>query len=88
MRYSRSVAVSPRAIADGDPLYGEQWAWKKMEAESAWGRLREAERAQPTVAIVDWGIQRDHEDLNSELVSGARVIAAAVGQCRLRAYWR
>jgi subtilisin family serine protease len=74
MRYSRSVAVSPRAIADGDPLYGEQWAWKKMEAESAWGRLREAERAQPTVAIVDWGIQRDHEDLNSELVSGARVI--------------
>jgi thermitase len=74
MRYSRSVAVSPRPIADGDPLYGEQWAWKKMEAESAWGRLREAERAQPTVAIVDWGIQRDHEDLNSELVSGARVI--------------
>ena len=41
MRYSRSVAVSPRAIADGDPLYGEQWAWKKMEAESAWGRLRD-----------------------------------------------
>jgi subtilisin family serine protease len=74
MRYSRSVVVSPGTVAHGDPLYGEQWAWKKMEAEAAWARLREAEQAQPTVAIVDWGIQRDHEDLNPELVSGVRVI--------------
>jgi thermitase len=74
MRYSRSVAVSPGAIADRDPLYGHQWAWEKMEAQAAWDRLREAGQARPTVAIVDWGIQRDHEDLNGQLISGARVI--------------
>jgi thermitase len=74
MRYSKSARVLLRAIADGDPLYGEQWAWQKMEAEPAWTRLREARRAQPLVAIVDWGVQRDHEDLDSDLVSGERVI--------------
>jgi thermitase len=74
MRYAKSVTVSPGATADSDPLYREQWAWKKMEAEAAWSRLREARRAQPTVAIVDWGVQRDHEDLDYDLVSGDRVI--------------
>jgi subtilisin family serine protease len=74
MRYSKSVAVSPGATADSDPLYSEQWAWERMEAEAAWARLREAGRAQPIVAIVDWGIQRDHEDLDYNLVSGDRVI--------------
>ena len=78
MRYSRSVAVSPRAIADGDPLYGEQWAWKKMEAESAWGRLREAERAQPTVAIVDTNADPDQVSYpiagNDDAIRAIRVI--------------
>jgi hypothetical protein len=31
MRYAKSVTVSPGATADSDPLYREQWAWKKME---------------------------------------------------------
>ena len=74
MRFSRSVAVSPCADAQGDPLYPQQWAWTKMEAELAWARLREAGRSPPIIAIVDWGVQRDHEDLDSDLVSGERVI--------------
>src|SRR5690242_18200488 len=74
MRYSRNVAVPPCADAEGDPLYPRQWAWTKMEAEPAWARLREAGRSPPIIAIVDWGIQRDHEDLDPDLVSGERVI--------------
>ena len=74
-RFSKSVVCRPSLDADRDPLYREQWAWQKMEAEEAWKRLDEVRELQPvTVAIVDCGIQSDHEDLNNQMVCGARVI--------------
>jgi subtilisin family serine protease len=74
-RFSKRVICPPSSVEDRDPLYSEQWAWQKMEAEEAWKRLDEVGELQPvTVAIVDCGIQSDHEDLNHQMISGARVI--------------
>jgi len=74
-RFSKSVNCPPRSAAERDPLYCEQWAWQKIEAEEAWKRLDEVQDLRAvTVAIVDCGIQSDHEDLNNQIVCGARVI--------------
>jgi subtilisin family serine protease len=74
-RFSKGVVYPPSSAADRDPLYCEQWAWQRMEAEDAWKRLDGCRELRPvTVAIVDCGIQSDHEDLNSQMVCGARVI--------------
>src|SRR5438045_9154715 len=59
-----------------DPLFPEQWALRALQAEAAWRRLAEVDRRPVTVAIVDWGIQGGHQDLDQRdgMVIGARVI--------------
>jgi subtilisin family serine protease len=85
LKISRALPASP---AGSDRFYRDQWAWKKMEVENAWARIgpRAAQRigAKPiTVAIVDWGIQRNHEGFGPEMeVSGARVIPPDNGDFR------
>lgn len=72
---SRGITAILDSTNDRDPLYREQWAWQKMEAEEAWRRLDAMPHLhQVTIAIVDSGIQRDHEDLNKDMVFGDRVI--------------
>jgi len=78
LKISRAVPVSP---AGNDQAYLAQWAWKKMKVKKAWERVADMRRAkflreEPiTVAIVDWGIQRDHVGFSPEMnVSGASVI--------------
>jgi subtilisin family serine protease len=79
----RRVLIGSLANASS---YRKQWAWDKMEVEQAWQRIEElrCERAileKPvTVAIVDWGIQRDHEAFGPELVApGACVLSTGNG---------
>lgn len=66
-----------------DPLYREQWALQKIQAEDAWDRVTQAHGNRPpvVVAIVDSGAKADHEDfLNSAAVTtvgGTRVLAPA-----------
>jgi len=57
-----------------DPLYSEQWALQRIDAEAAWRRLSEVECRPVTVAIPDWGIQQEHEDLAPEMRAGFRII--------------
>ena len=86
---TRSLKIS-RALTGSttgfDPSYSRQWAWDKMEVVQAWQRIDELRCKQSiskepvTVAIVDWGIQRDHEAFGPELVApGASVIPTANG---------
>jgi thermitase len=61
-----------------DPLFSQQWAWRNIRAEAAWKLVDEQLGIQnlplTTVAIVDWGIQREHQDLDQCNISGKRVI--------------
>jgi esterase/lipase superfamily enzyme len=82
---TRSLKIS-RALTGStarDPSYSKQWAWDKMEVAQAWERIEELRCKQRiseepvTVAIVDWGIQRDHQSFGPELVApGTSVIPA------------
>jgi thermitase len=61
-----------------DIHYPQQWALKRMEAAAAWARVAELPARQPvTVAIIDSGIKRDHEDLDQSRIDGFRVIPPA-----------
>jgi thermitase len=61
--------------AVNDPLYPQQWALEKIEAEAAWTRVAQVvARAPVTVAVIDSGIKRDHEDLNQAGINGLRII--------------
>src|SRR5437879_470424 len=65
LRYvEQNRAVRPLARPD-DPLFDEQWAWRRLEAEAAWARTHKA--GDVIVAVVDSGIATGHEDLQGEL---------------------
>jgi hypothetical protein len=46
-----------------DPMFGELWGMKKIEAEAAWEISAEQEAAEIVVAVIDTGIYYNHEDL-------------------------
>ncbi|WP_174728994.1 PA14 domain-containing protein [Mesobacillus harenae] len=50
-----------------DPRYQSQWHLKKVEAEKAWDQTRGSNKI--TVAVVDDGIDLNHEDLIGKIVS-------------------
>jgi subtilisin family serine protease len=51
-----------RLHAGPDPRFDEQWAWRRMESDAGWGYGRGA--ANVTVAVVDSGLTKHHEDLS------------------------
>src|SRR5690349_7240245 len=57
-----------------DPLYLEQWALQRIDAGAAWQRLAEVDCRPVTLAIADWGIQREHEDLDPKMRTAVRII--------------
>ncbi len=59
-----------------DPQYGSQWHLPKIQAPQAWD-LFTANQA-VTVAIVDTGVRIDHEDLATQVVSGAQSYTGAI----------
>jgi subtilisin family serine protease len=86
---TRSLKISKALIGSRtshDPSYNKQWAWDKMEVVQAWQRIEELRckrsiAEEPvTVAIVDWGIQSDHEGFSPKLLApGASVIPGGNG---------
>jgi len=87
MTRSLKIGRTPTGSTAGiDPSYSKQWAWDKMEVVQAWQLIEELRCKQSiseepvAVAIVDWGIQRDHEAFGPELVAlGASVIPTGNG---------
>jgi subtilisin family serine protease len=74
---TRSINIA-RAVADptlDEPAsYRSQWSWEKIGLAQAWRSIAQMQCKRSmsdepiVVAIVDWGIQRDHEAFNPELV--------------------
>jgi subtilisin family serine protease len=55
-------------ITPNDPSYGTQWHLPKINAPTAWNHYL---GSSVIVAITDTGVRTDHQDLASQLVSGA-----------------
>ncbi|MBW3610234.1 MAG: S8 family serine peptidase [Actinobacteria bacterium] len=61
------LALPGVATASNDPLFPQQWALDAIGAETAWSRGR---GGGTIIAVVDTGIDLDHEDLASKIVAG------------------
>lgn len=61
------LTAASAAWASNDPLFSQQWALAKVGAELAWAT---GKGGGVTVAIVDSGVDLDHEDLAAKLVPG------------------
>jgi thermitase len=78
MTFARNARVSllqPAAVSD--PEYPRQWSLQKIEAEPAWQRFALAAANMVTVAIIDSGIQRTHEDLQGPALVRRNVISGS-----------
>ncbi len=62
----RTSAQATIPTSPNDPLYDQQWALSKIDAEGAWA----ISRGDPSVvvALVDSGFQLDHEDLTGSSI--------------------
>ena len=76
-RFEPDAQMALAQLAIDDPHYPQQWALRNIEAEAAWERAAEVSLNPVTVAIIDSGIQRNHEDLPFARISGLRVITPA-----------
>jgi thermitase len=78
LRLEPDTRVAALQLAPNDPLYGQQWALAKVNAEPAWARVAAiqgtAHRPPVKVAIIDSGIQKNHQDFDPTMISGKRVI--------------
>ena len=71
--------MTPAQLGSGDRLYPEQWALTNIEAAAAWQRLAQVPPRPPvTVAIVDSGIDAEHEDFVGLDMSGLSIIGGTL----------
>ena len=77
--FARNARVSLLQQAPvNDPEYPRQWALQNIEAEPAWQRFTLEAANMVTVAIIDSGIQRTHEDLQGLALVRRNVISGGV----------
>jgi subtilisin family serine protease len=71
--YRYDSGGTPGSGPANDPLFARQWALDQVNAPEAWARG--ARGAGTTVAIVDTGVDLQHPDLSSKLVTGHDFVA-------------
>lgn len=57
-----------------DPYYSQQWGPQNIKANLAWDKVTHAQRAGVTIAVLDTGINANHEDLQASIVPGYNFI--------------
>ncbi len=60
--------LPPGAVTPNDPYYANQWHLGRIEAPAAWSTT--TGHTSVTIAILDTGVDPNHEDLSSKLVAG------------------
>jgi len=74
-----ALAAPATAAQTGDPLAPQQWGLDQVRAPAAWAT---STGAGATIAVLDTGVDLDHEDLRSKVLPGANFVGcAANGPC-------
>ena len=61
-----NFVLSVQEVVPNDPQYGNQWELKKIRADEAWVIARGG----PVIAVVDSGVDYNHEDLAGKVIPG------------------
>lgn len=56
--------------ATNDPYFTNQWNLDAISAPNAWGKMPVTSSDSVTVAVLDTGVQLDHEDLDGRVLNG------------------
>ena len=64
--------------APSDPLYSKQWGPRQIRAEQAWARSKGTD---VVIAIVDTGVDLDHPDLVTKMVTGKTFLGCGRAGC-------
>ncbi len=70
---SLDSSVQPYALPDiGEPYYikGWQWGLEAINVDDMWADVTEGERSEVTIAIIDTGVDIDHEEFEGNIVDG------------------
>ncbi len=67
--YLAHIAQTPN-----DPYYTQQWGLQDIHADLAWDKVTPSQRAKVTIAVLDTGINLNHEDLQASIVPGYNFI--------------
>jgi thermitase len=66
--YAEPNFIYTADFTPNDPSQGQQWAWGKIAAYTAWDVTQGS--SSTVIAVVDTGVQRTHPDLDAKIVAG------------------
>jgi len=69
VEFAEPNSIHKKCVVPNDPLYSNQWALPKIQAESAWD-VETGSTTPMTIAILDTGIDASHPEFSGKIVAG------------------